>query len=347
MYLTDLPDILTWRESSPLLGKLQAQYNDLLDIKLSALIARLDLPAEVELEAYFGDLTRCMTEGERYALLCEPEASFRLLWPSHHSDLAATAFLADLFKSRGANILLERIEHESLPLDATSPLARSVDISGTLPRRIGEGAVYDRDALSSVLMKAREANGIIRKGVPQAWSMVRDFTKLLHYLPDEDAPQQFSSGSSGQFVGRTVIANVHLEKVSAIELSEALVHEAIHSVLYMAENQRPWVLDADLYAGPARIDSPWTGNPLPLRPYLQACFVWYGLICYWSELLSRNILNDIRAKRRLDIAIGGFQRVDLLASIESFLDRLSDEVKTAIADMQQRITYCLGEELCA
>jgi len=347
MYLTDLPDILTWQEPSPLLERLRSQFDGLLAARLDALLDRFDLGRDVDLKPYFAGATHDLSARQLRALLSEPEASFRLLWPSHHTDAEALVFLAEVLASRGDAIRLDRIDLEGLPLDAASRLAKTVDVSGTLPRRSGEGPVYDAEALRRVLVKAKQADRMIREGVPHAWTVVRDFTKLLHYLPDHDAPEQFSSGSSGQFVGRTVIANAHLEKVSATEISEALVHEAIHSVLYMAEQQRPWVLNSDLYAGPARIASPWTGNPLPLRPYLQACFVWYGLICYWVELLRSRFLNDLCARQRLDIALSGFRRVELLAKIGPFLDELSDEVKSAIATMQGRIHACVGHEVHA
>ncbi len=347
MRLTDLPDILMWRQPSPLLGTLQADYVTLLQTKLAALAARVDLPIDVSLDAYFADLLDALDDTERSALLCEPEVSFRLLWPGHHRDIEAAAFLADTIGGAGATVRLERIAQDGLAIDATSSLARSVDVSGTLPRRDDAGPVYPPDVLRGVLQKGRDANALIARGRPHAWTMVRDFTKLLHYLPDLESPDQFSSGSSGQFIGRSVIANAHLAKITPIEISEALVHEAIHSVLYMAERQRPWVLDPALYAGPERVASPWTGSSLPLRPYLQACFVWYGLVHYWSEMIRCRLVTDTRALARLDIALRGFAKADLLADIAPFLDRLSDEVKDAIAAMQAMLCSCLDEELCA
>lgn len=349
MQLTDLPEILTWDAPSPLLRRLRAQYDALLAARLDDLLARLGLAADAEVRAYFAGAAHGLSAAQRAALLCEPEASFRLLWPTHHRDAEAAAFIAEVLASRGATIRLDRIDLDGIPVDATSPLARTVDISGTLPRRRGAGRVYDAATLAGVLAKARAADRLIREAAPHARTLVRDFTKLLHVLPDDDAPGQFSSGSSGQFVGRTVIANAHLDKITAIEVSEALVHEAIHSVLYMAEQQRPWVLKPALYAGPARIASPWTGAPLPLRPCLQACFVWYGLACYWTALLGGDLPCDERSRAmdRLAVALSGFRRLDLIANIAPFVADLSAEVTSAIGDMQQRIRTCVGEELCA
>jgi hypothetical protein len=347
VYLTDLPDILTWQEPSSLLDRLQIQYQALLFARLNALITRIVLPTNVDLRVYFADAMEELSGLEQNSLLCEPEISFRLLWPSHHSDVEAALFLAHVLNTRGNTIRADRFCLDGLQLDAASPLARTVDISGNLPRRLSDGPVYDANSLMAVIAKAEVANRLIRNVVPNAWTVVANFTKLLHFLPDYDAPSQFSSGSSGQFVGRTVIANAHLEKITAIELSEALVHEAIHAVLYMAEQQRPWVLDPDLYAGPARIASPWTHNPLPLRPYLQACFVWYGLACYLTGLLQAEGTNDILIKQRLEIALSGFRRLDLLANIAPFLNDLSDEVKSAIDVLQSRIRAWVGKELCA
>jgi hypothetical protein len=345
--LTDAPNVLTWQGAEDLLAQVQLDFRELLVRRLYELVARVELDRDAELDRFVEEVLAALDEDERDALLCEPEISFRLLWPSHHRPAGAIGFVIDKLQSRGAGVRLQRLDHAGIALDLSSPLARQVDVSGTLARRETPGPCYSIPARDAVIAKGLAACRLIEQGLPEAWAVVQGFTKLLHYLPDEESATQFSSGSSGQFVGRTVIANAHLDKITLIEVSEALVHEAIHSVLYMDENLRPWVLDPALYAGPARIASPWTGTALPLRPYLQACFVWYGLTHYWSEMLRRRVIDDRGAKRRLEIALAGFARGNLLDRIETFLPRLSRDVKDAIDLMQQGVTTCLPRELVA
>ena len=60
-------------------------------------------------------------------------------------------------------------------------------------------------------------------------------------------------------------------------LADGVVHEAIHGLLFLEQLDKEWADDwTTLSAGTAQ--SPWTGRVLPAGAYLEACFVWYGLV---------------------------------------------------------------------
>lgn len=341
MYLTDLPEIFTWQAQNAVLTQLHQQYVELLLERLGQLIGRLRLAGHDELAD--GALTRVgqLPDQELAALLCEPEVSYRLLWPTHHRDVDSGLFVQSTLSDRGAALTARRLRVIGLPTDVGSEFALTVDVTGTKSRLSEPRPALPSDALVSTLSRLEVAASQISAGVPAAWRIVEDFTKVLILLPDLDAPMQLSSGSSGQFVGRTVIANPHLGKVTPVELAEALVHESIHSVLYMDEQLDAWVLDDSLYAGPERVTSPWTGNPLPLRPYLQACFVWYGLLSFWSEAMCRCTFDGEKAKERFSIAVAGFLRGDLLGRVDGVSNRLSGELRAAVAELQSRVRECM------
>src|SRR5260370_18494033 len=99
----------------------------------------------------------------------------------------------------------------------------------------------------------------------------------------EPAPsQQFSTGATTQYVGRTFITNPHVHSVDIVDLAEALVHEGIHALLFMEELQRSWGDIPELRDGVRRVESPWTGNSLSLSSFFQAGFSWYWLADFWA-----------------------------------------------------------------
>lgn len=359
MMLRLLPRVFTWDEASPELTLLHQRYIELLAGRLGQLMSRLVAASSRPLVNNIDALLRQIDNGVLAETLAAPEVSFRLLWPSHHDDLDAATFILDALRSADAGARGLPVNEVTwlatghayldasgtltrpweipggLPIDCGSPHAFATDVSGERVRSATRLQPIDPDTLRATLDRLDLAVTHTQRSVPHAWRMAHGFTKALILLPEDTAPQQFSSGSSGQFVGRSVFANPHLDKVTEVELAEALVHEAIHAVLYMDEQHDPWVLDPALYAGPLRITSPWTGNRLPLRPFLQASFVWYGLLAFWSRARAADLFPADRVRRRLNEAAAGFVRVNLLEQVASVVDRLSPEVLDAVDEMQR------------
>ncbi len=75
-----------------------------------------------------------------------------------------------------------------------------------------------------------------------------------------------------------------------------------------------------------------------LRPFLQACFVWYGLANFWSQAHGSKGFADTREVRGwLERTLSGFTKGPLLQHIREFEDVLSREVRDGIAEMQDTI----------
>jgi hypothetical protein len=365
--LGELANFMSWTEDGDLLRDVREAHVALLATRLGELLGRLTAGRHTELADELTGLTHVATTDVLTAVLLAPEVSYRLLWPGHHHDPDAGAFvlrtLRDMLEPEaaprlshpilvaarpsvlaadGAVIARWPMAHE-LPIDVGSPYALTVEVTGDEVRLARPGEPLPAADVRHALAKLHIAATEIPLIAEPAWCMVRDFTQLVILLPDRQAPRDFSSGSSGQFIGRTVLANPHLAKVTPVHLAEALVHEAIHAVLYMDERQSDWVLDPDLYAGPMRITSPWTGHPLPLRPYLQACFVWFGLLAFWSSAIGVTGLDRDKIRERLIQASTGFLRGDLLERVETVRDRLSTEVLEAVAALQSNVLAALPE----
>ncbi len=189
-----------------------------------------------------------------------------------------------------------------MPIDCESPHAMTLNIEGEsgvepVPRDPLNG--HGRQLVFRRLVGARDG---IRKTDPSVLHFVAKFTKVLVLLRDPAAPASFSSGSSGQYVGRSYLANADLDIVDEALIADAIVHEAIHSLLYMQEQKKAWVHDLSLYGPAIRTVSPWTGNKLPLRPYMQAAFVWYGLLQFWTRAMAAKSFPLHRVREQIGLA---------------------------------------------
>jgi HEXXH motif-containing protein len=318
-----------------------------------------------------GEVTDLLTQLDNRELattLAAPEVSYRLLWPMHHEDLQAAGFIRDALRTAYAAARALQVEPAQwladgsgcvdaagrvsrpwvrpggLPVDFGSPYALATDVSGERLRAPTLRQPLVAEEIEAVQTKLHAAAEATARAAPHAWRMALDFTKALILIPDLGAPQQFSSGSSGQFVGRSVLANPQLAKVGAVQIAEALVHEAIHAVLYMDEQHDAWVLDDALYAGPLRITSPWTGNRLPLRPFLQAAFVWYGILTLWSRVRTDDAFEPQGVRARLNEAAAGFLRGRLLDRVGPAIDRLAPELLQSVDALQGSVEAALGAD---
>jgi hypothetical protein len=169
---------------------------------------------------------------------------------------------------------------------------------------------------------------------------VAKFVQVIVLQSDNIRPK-FSSVSTGSYIGLVIIRNPHSENVSDIGLAEVMVHEAIHSLLFMALHTRPWGAD-NVYANGVKIVSPWSGRPLDLYQFLQACFVWYGLLHFWNLALQAKTFNGTdEAHSCMAHALRGFVGSPLLDNLCSE-DRkiVRDDVSNAIETMQSRVKAC-------
>jgi len=80
----------------------------------------------------------------------------------------------------------------------------------------------------------------------------------------------------------------------------------------MHEAVEPWVLREEPFDTEAIVVSPWSGATLPVRPFLQACFVWFGLANFWSLAQGGSTFRSSRLEERLDLARRGFLAGPLL-----------------------------------
>ena len=127
----------------------------------------------------------------------------------------------------------------NLRADFISPFALATDTGGPASGQRGPRSPMTPAEQATSVARLRVAFAGIRAVSPSAATFVTTFTKALVIQIDPDMPDSFSSGSSGQYVGRFALWNAHSQGVDEVDVAEGLVHEAIHSVLYMVERAGP------------------------------------------------------------------------------------------------------------
>jgi hypothetical protein len=362
MITATLPELLQWAGTRESYDAVHTRYVELLAGKLAQLCARIaavDAPLAERISILPGQIS---PDGLLRALTA-PETSFRLLYGCGRDDRAVARFLLEAVHAeqirqgdlRQSDALLwtalgdtrfARAKSETWPqsdrlppLDFGSPYAATVDLSGQDRTEFPARPTFSADEQQKILLLLLQAIRQVEQTLDLVADFVRRFNKVVILQKDGEAPTKFSSGSNGHYVGRTFLANPQLPAVEC--LADALVHEAIHGLLYMGEQLEPWFTDPAARSSP-RIPSPWTGSILTLPSYLQACFVWFGLLNFWSLAYARGAVEPGVAHKYMYRALCGFLRGSLRNQIGEArtmvapdilqdIDRMQDIVRKAYA----------------
>ncbi|WP_344116830.1 aKG-HExxH-type peptide beta-hydroxylase [Kribbella alba] len=230
------------------------------------------------------------------------------------------------------------------PLDFGSPWATRIDLTGRHefanqhrppPRAADAAEVHER------LTRAWDVIGALS---PTIADFVRSSTNVIVIQTDANAPQQVSSGTNGIYVGRTFITNAHVEGATTEALMEAIVHESIHGLLQRDVLDNPFVPGAGDDETPA-VASPWTGRPLPVRAFLEASFVWFGLVQLWAQACAAadsEAVEPTEARRRLLRAVRGFVDGSLVDRLACWREDVRSDLVPLLDAMQEGVLRAAG-----
>ena len=364
--LAAMPDVLAWGAGGEVLGRVHDIWrrwaSEAMGLALAHLYGRDPDRAKALLEALRG-----LSDEAMERLLLAPEVTSRLRAADPASVEAMAEELAGwiaaeharmgpiappgrtLWSARGdGHVDLGGIFRWGpriagwVPLDVQRPWSLELDPTGArarLPTACPPTGGAELDTLLASLARVRVG---IDQASPLIGALITLFTKVLVLQRDEDADDglDFTSGSSGRYLGRTVLANAHL--ASDAELAEALVREAIHALLSVQDEHDPWVLDEELARAVSCLASPWTGRPLPVRALLHDCFVEYGLVHFWRIARHRASFVEPRSTRMLHRALSGFSGAPLATALAPFRTRISPAVVRAVSELQERVARLAG-----
>jgi hypothetical protein len=361
-FVASMPEVLRWTDGAPVLRRIHDDYVEQLGERLGTAIRLLrdHDPARADLIA--GDLREASDEAF-LRVLTAPQTSFHLLRPRaaslaeiadhlHRSFLAEAArggrpipVEGEIWTALGDGRVLPSGSVSGIPplggriaLDLDSPEVVNVD-STSRRRRMLPLEVEDRvDTLARLEAALR---GIAATSEHIA-DVVAGFIKVL--VLQRDPEHLFGSASCQLYIGRTIITNGNLPMIDESRLAEAMVHEAVHSVLYMQVQSEPWGLVDFLEEREPVLVSPWTGRPLPLSTYLHACFVWYALVHFWGLALQTNTFPIDSIAPRLARAVVGFRGAPLLSRLDERHRRtVLPSVRDAIDVMQASVLEAMRE----
>lgn len=360
--ILSMADVLTWSESDRVLEMVHGSWVTLMQHAMSRFLERVGTVDGSLAAARRGAISRLPPDAfER--LLLAPETVFRLLpgrpaLPSETVEFLTRSTWAELARS-GRPVQVDETcwtalgdgcvhpdgSYEAgeyleafMPIDLYSPYSRDIDLTGDEYRLADARPPMSNLDRQTLMVRLASVQRGLQRTSATIHGFVARFTKVL--VLQRDDTQSFSSGSNGDFVGRSVIANAHT--VTEADIADGIVHESIHALLYMQEEQQPWVLDDSLYQPIPRIISPWSERKLPVRPFLQACFVWYGLLHLWALAGQQGTFDAARARLLFKRAATGFLRGSLTDALAPYRDGLTDDVVAVIGEMQSRVQDALA-----
>jgi hypothetical protein len=344
-----MPDALSWVRG-------RADFDAVND----AYMRLLEYAWKRRADAHLVDLSEQIDETAFDRFLRAPETSRRLLWSGQDAAEAARFFETSLHAElafAGRPVEFEKETWTALgdaafqngqrfvwpqqlgmmPLDFGSPRARIIDLTGAEFETTAPRNPYTLAELEAAIRKVREALQGVLEACPEAGRFIACFNKVLIIQPDPAAPRRSSSGSNGQFIGRSFVTNVQSLDVTAEAVADAVVHEGIHGLLYMQQVIQPWGPSELIYNQTPAAASPWTGRMLPLRSFLEACFVWYGLLHFWSHALTNKVFETKEVRYHLARALKGFLRQRLPDLVADHRDKLLPDLIESVAALQTNV----------
>lgn len=193
-----------------------------------------------------------------------------------------------------------------IPLDVASPHARFADSMLDCAFE-----AYTPDEVATLWSDLESTFKKIHSVCCPASLLIRTFVTVIIARKNPRSPNNSGSSSSSSHIGRIILRNGH--SMDAGRLADALIHEAIHQLLYVLEIPELFVTSPSNNG--VRIRSPWSGNFLSLHQYVHACFVWYGLAQFWRLAGQTDAFPPEVSRRCLRKACSGFDGgnpIDLL-----------------------------------
>jgi hypothetical protein len=109
-------------------------------------------------------------------------------------------------------------------------------------------------------------------------------------------------------LGAVLLRNPHGLKTGITELSEAIVHESLHSYILLLERRVPIFLANRQAMIDRMVASPWTGKRIEVYAYFHAIAVWFCLARFLGSLPEQH--TDDWIQRRLMLIRNGFAKMD-------------------------------------
>jgi HEXXH motif-containing protein len=218
----------------------------------------------------------------------------------------------------------------SIVLDACRPFTKT-----DYPPPMGEVINHTPKELEFIKWRLQQSMEQISRISSTARSAVEALLQVITVVRAPKLTKGTQSFSNKPAIGRMGLANSHSDEWSVSKIADAIVHEAIHALIYKLELTNSLYVDDTMESEPVTAVSPWSGRTLRLHSFLHACFVWFGLWNFWG-LASRD---EPEALDLRGTAANGFLIGHPLSCIpDAALARVRPEVRNAIDEMFKQVT---------
>jgi hypothetical protein len=260
--------------------------------------------ADIDSSKLIGRLISVLGQDELRAFTNSPNVAWRLLEIDNERTIKGICAEALSFLEEDSFLL---VDSELVPVGCSRIQGLIVDFASSYdcPSRGPKGERLERLNNS----EANEALNVVSQSLDLLKEWRQDVLRFVHIVTnvvvlraDKDRSKGFTSSSFRHHAGLTLLANPHIALCDPLKILDSLVHEAIHALIYLYEP-----LNSDLCSirpRDFRIASPWSGRALNVDQYVQACFVWWGLLNLWRGW--RGPFSD-RANQLLERAELGFK----------------------------------------
>jgi hypothetical protein len=213
-------------------------------------------------------------------------------------------------------------------LDAYSPHA-TVDY----PPYFGDVIGHADEEVELIKRRIEESLSLIDSLSRTARLTVGSSTQVISIAKSPIVPGKTGSVSIRTRIGRMGLVNLHTPAASIYTIANSIIHESIHSLIYKMELQQPLYTDQHA-AHSVTTTSPWTGRSLQVHSFVHACFVWYGLLNFWS-LMPEATPEVARLKAR---ARRGFAAESLFSVLSrEALEVIQPDVCEVIGELHRRV----------
>lgn len=178
---------------------------------------------------------------------------------------------------------------------------------------------------SVILDKLSIVENIINKTSTIGFSLIKENTEVIQLYSSDVDSLSYTSSSSRSFTGRVALLNSHLTQIDIKVLTNALIHEAIHSFLYRVEYISPLVKNVDLAIN-IKVSSPWSGNLLRLPTYIHACYVYYCLYNFWKTDALADFFAPELINEQIEFLKQGFHRNKRILKRKKIYDAVKDPI---------------------
>jgi hypothetical protein len=195
---------------------------------------------------------------------------------------------------------------------------------------------YSAAEKSRVCEKLNATFAQIKNVSEAAADLIKEHIKVI--VPFKTATAQHGSTSQPHVPGRVLLRGV--DQINLAMIASALVHEAMHQVLYILEWAGTFVVE-DPDARAVRVKSLWTGRDLALHSYIHACFIWYGLANFFFLAQSSRDFEISQVKRELARSLSGFRDRNPVDQLAPHAGMLRYDVLKVAGTLWDRLQYIL------